>query len=234
MVYPALMLAASLAVAGVLLVWVIPNVTSLMGDLNQELPLATKVVLGVSDFLTSTWIPLGIAFCLAFLVLNRAVQTTRGRWVWHGLKLRLPVVGRLIRFVSISRFARTLSTLVSGGLNIVSALDISKRVAGNVVIGAAIDTAKDAITKGASIAGTLRQSGQFPPLVTHMISVGEASGELDEMLLRIADTYDKLVDNALQRMLALLGPILLMFVAGMILLIILSTLLPLLSLTSAL
>jgi general secretion pathway protein F len=103
-----------------------------------------------------------------------------------------------------------------------------------VVIGAAIDTAKDAITKGASIAGTLRQSGQFPPLVTHMISVGEASGELDEMLLRIADTYDKLVDNALQRMLALLGPILLMFVAGMILLIILSTLLPLLSLTSAL
>jgi general secretion pathway protein F len=234
MVYPALMLAASLAVVGLLLVYVIPNVTTLLRDLNQELPLITRIVVGVSQVITASWFYLGLGLCAALVLFNRAIQTARGRRVWDGVKLRLPVVGRLVRFVSISRFARTLATLVGGGLNIVSALDISRRVAGNVVIGAAIDTARNAITKGSSLAGTLRQSGEFPPLVTHMISVGEASGELDGMLTRVADTYDKLVDNTLQRLTALLGPILLIFVAVVILVIILSTLLPLLSLTSAL
>ena len=130
--------------------------------------------------------------------------------------------------------ARTLSTLQHGGLDIVRALGISKTVSGNAVIEAALDTAADAITHGATIAGTLRRSGEFPAMVTHMVAVGEASGELDAMLARIADTYDQLVDNSLSRLTALTGPILLLFVASVVVLIILSTVLPLLNLTMAL
>jgi general secretion pathway protein F len=162
------------------------------------------------------------------------VRTARGRLAWDGFTLRLPVFGRLIRYVAISRFARTLATLTAGGVSIVPALEISKTVASNAVIGSAIEDVKEAITRGSSIAGTMRTSGQFPPLVTHMISVGEASGELPAMLGKLADTYDAQVGNALQRMLALLGPILLIFVALVILMIILSTLLPLMNMTTAL
>jgi general secretion pathway protein F len=232
--YPLVVLGASFAVALFLLVYVVPNMTRLLRDLNQPLPLITRIVVGVSEFLVEWWIPLLMATAGAILVAGRLIETARGRRAWDSFKLRIPVLGRLMRFVSISRFARTLSTLVTGGLNIVSALDISRRVTGNVVIGRAAEEAKQAITKGASIAGTLRQTGEFPPLVTHMIAVGEASGELDTMLARVADVYDQLVQNALDRMLAVLPPVSIMLVGGVVVMIILSTLLPLLNLTSAL
>jgi general secretion pathway protein F len=232
--YPIVVLGASFAVALFLLIYVVPNMTRLLRDLNQPLPLITRVVVGISEFLVDWWMPLLLVSAGGVLVFSRVIETTRGRRAWDGFKLRVPVLGRLMRFVSISRFARTLSTLVTGGLNIVSALDISRRVTGNVVIGRAAEEAKQAITKGASIAGTLRQTGEFPPLVTHMIAVGEASGELDTMLARVADVYDQLVQNALDRMLAVLPPVSIMLVGGVVVMIILSTLLPLLNLTSAL
>lgn len=234
MIYPVLMLAFSCGVAGVLLVKVIPNITQMLRDMKQELPLVTRIVIAVSDLVTGYWLPAAIALAAAFVVWNRVVATERGRMAWDRFRLRTWVFGRLIRYVAIARFARTLATLTAGGVNIVSALDISKSVTANAVIARAVDDVKDAITRGSSIAGTMRTSGEFPPLVTHMISVGEASGELPAMLGKLADTYDAQVENALERMLALLGPILLVFVALVILLIILSTLLPLMSMTSAL
>jgi type II secretory pathway component PulF len=134
--------------------------------------------------------------------------------------------------ISISRFSRTLSTLLSGGVPIVRALEIASTTSGNQVIALAVGAAREAITRGSSIAQPLRQSGEFPPLVTHMISVGEASGELDSMLNKVADTYDELVSHALKRVLDLLGPLLLLFVAAVVVMIILSTLLPLMNLTA--
>jgi general secretion pathway protein F len=234
MIYPVLMLVFSGGVAGVLLVKVIPNITQMLRDMKQPLPFATRLVMGLSDIVVHYWLP-ALLF-LAFLVVawNRVVQTEAGRMRWDGFTLRLPVFGRLIRFVAIARFARTLATLTAGGVSIVPAMEISKTVASNAVIGRAVDLAKDAITRGSSIAGTMRTSGEFPPLVTHMISVGEASGELPAMLGKLADTYDDQVSNALSRLMALLGPILLIFVALVILLIILSTLLPLMNMTTAL
>lgn len=232
--YPLVVLGASFAVALFLLVYVVPNMTRLLRDLNQQLPLLTRIVVGLSEFLVEWWVPLAIVSALGILIFGRVIETRRGRFAWDRFKLRVPVLGKLMRFVSISRFARTLATLVNGGLNIVSALDISQRVSGNVVIARAVEEAKQAITKGSSIAGTLRQTGEFPPLVTHMIAVGEASGELDTMLSRVADVYDQLVQNALDRMLAILPPIAIMMVGGVVVVIILSTLMPLLNLTSAL
>ena len=234
MIYPVLMLVFSGGVAGVLLVKVIPNITTMLRDMKQELPLATRVVIVLSEIVTRYWFPSLLAIALLVVVWSRVVATEAGRLRWDGLMLRMPVFGRLIRYVAIARFARTLATLSAGGVSIVPAMEISKSVASNAVIGRAVDEAKDAITRGSSIAGTMRTSGEFPPLVTHMISVGEASGELPAMLGKLADTYDDQVSNALSRMLALLGPILLIFVALVILLIILSTLLPLMNMTTAL
>ncbi|HKC51750.1 MAG TPA: type II secretion system inner membrane protein GspF [Myxococcota bacterium] len=234
MIYPVLMLVFSAGVAGVLLVKVIPNITSMLRDMKQELPLATRLVIVLSDVVTHYWFPVVIALAVLFIVWSRVIRTEAGRLRWDAFTLRLPVFGRLIRYVAIARFARTLATLSAGGVSIVPALEISKEVASNAVIGRAIEDAKEAITRGSSIAGTMRTSGEFPPLVTHMISVGEASGELPAMLGKLADSYDDQVSNALQRLLALLGPVLLIFVAMVILLIILSTLLPLMNMTSAL
>jgi general secretion pathway protein F len=234
MIYPALMLVFSGAVAGVLLVKVIPNITTMLRDMKQELPFTTRVVVAVSDIVTVYWFPALLVIAAAFLIWSRVVRTERGRLAWDGLMLRMPVFGRLIRYVAIARFARTLATLSAGGVNIVGALEIARSVTSNAVIARAVDGVKEAITRGSSIAAQMRSSGEFPPLVTHMISVGEASGELPAMLGKLADTYDTQVENALQRMLALLGPILLVFVALVILVIILSTLLPLMNMTSAL
>ena len=203
-------------------------------DLNQPLPTSTLIVIGASDFLRQWWAILLSTFAGAALVLNRLIQTERGRFAWDRMRLRLPLIGRVVRHVAIARFARTLSTLLSGGLRIVQGLEIAKAVAGNAVIRRAIEDAQEAITRGATVAGPLRQSGEFPSMVTHMIAVGEASGELDTMLSKVASTYDELVSNSLNRLTAMMGPILLVFVAGVVVLIIMSTLLPLLNLTAAL
>ncbi len=234
MVYPLLMVVVSLAVASVLLVKVIPTITSLLRDLDQPLPLATVVVIAISDFLIAWWIPLLVGGAALWLLVNRLIATERGRLVWDRLLLRAPIFGRVIRLVSVSRFSRTLSTLLAGGVNIVRSLEISRDVTGNAVIAIAIDGARDAITRGASIAVPMRQSGEFPPMVTHMVAVGEASGELEGMLEKVAETYDELVANSLNRMTALMGPVLLLIVASLVVIIILSTLLPLLNLTAAL
>jgi general secretion pathway protein F len=233
MTYPILMLVMSTLVMGVLLVKVIPSITSLLTDRGEELPMLTKGVIAVSDFLTAFW-PLLITGAIgSFLAFNRAIRTQRGRLAWDSFLLRAPALGKTVRCAAISRFARTLSTLLNGGVNIVQAMDIACNVSGNLVIGKAVTQARDSITQGTSIAAPLRQSGQFPPLVTHMISVGEASGELDTMLTRVADTYDDLVDHALGQLNALLGPILLLFVAGVVVIVVLSTLLPLMRLTAS-
>ena len=234
LMYPVIMIGMSMVVMGVLLVKVIPTIAGLLEDLNQPLPLPTLIVIKASQLVITWWLPATVVTGVTFLVVYRFIHTERGRMQWDRLRLRLPVAGRVIRHVSISRFARTLATLLEGGLNIVQALDISKTVTANAVIGAAIDDAKIAITKGATIAGPLRQSGQFPPMVMHMVAVGEASGELSPMLAKVADTYDDLVGNSLNRFTALMGPVLLIAVALVVVMVILSTLLPLMNLTSAL
>jgi general secretion pathway protein F len=234
MIYPVLMLSVSAVVLGVLLVKVIPTITGLLEDMNQELPMTTRIVIGLSEFLVEWWMVIGAILAGGLLALNRTIQTERGRVWWDRVRLRAPLLGRSVRYISISRFARTLSTLLSGGVDIVQALDISKAVAGNTVIQRAVNQAREAIVRGSSIAAPLRQSGEFPPMLTHMVAVGEASGELDTMLGKVADTYDELVANALDRLTAVLGPVLLLFVAGVVVVIILSTLLPLMNLTSSL
>jgi len=231
--YPIVILTVAAIVLGVLLVGVIPSVSQMLDDMGEETPLLTDIVVGASQLVTAYWIPgliLSIGLLFAFL---RAIRTERGRLAWDRFRLKAPLIGRPTRLIAISRFSRTLATLLTGGVPIVQALEIAANTSGNSLISKAVRSAADSITKGASIAQPLRQSGEFPPLVTHMISVGEASGELDTMLVKVADTYDNLVENALKKMLDLLGPVLLLFVAGVVVMIVLSTLLPLVNLVSS-
>ena len=161
------------------------------------------------------------------------IGTERGRDGFDALKLRLPVVGRTIRIIAIARFSKTLSTLLAGGLPITSALQTAGEVTNNTVLSRAINAARDAITEGASIAAPLRASGEFPPMVTHMIEVGERSGELEAMLGKVADTYEEQVETAVSRLTALLEPLLILLMVGIVIVIIMATLVPLLQVTSS-
>jgi len=171
-----------------------------------------------------------VAVALAF---RQAVQTERGRALFDRTRLRLPVVGRVTRLLAIARFTRTLSTLLAGGVPIVRALDIARHVTNNVQLASVVDEAKVAITEGASLATPLRTSGEFPPLVTHMVEVGERSGELEAMLGKVAETYDEQVETSLSRLTSLLEPFLILVMVGIVLVIILATLMPLLQITSS-
>ncbi len=234
LIYPAVMFGFALLVVAALVVFVLPQISELLKSLNQPLPIYTRIVISSSNFAKNYWWAIA-ALCAAFGYAFRAlVRTPSGRAWFDRTRLRLPVVGKVSRTLAISRFTRTLATLLAGGIPIVRALDTAKHVANNVVIGDAIDAAKEAITGGASLAKPLRQSGQFPPLVTHMVEVGEHSGELEAMLAKVADTYDEQVETTMTRLTALLEPLLILLMVGIVMVIISATLVPLLQITSSL
>jgi general secretion pathway protein F len=234
LVYPIFMLVFTCVIVAVLVTFVLPQITSLLESLDQELPLYTRMIIAGSDWLRSYWwVLLGIVAAAA-MGFRAFVATERGRLAWDTTVLRLPIVGRVARVVAVSRFSRTLETLLAGGIPIVRAMDVGRDVAGNVVLGAAIDRARESITEGASIAAPLRQSGEFPPMVTQMIEVGEQSGQLEAMLAKVAETYDEEVETTVSRFTALLEPVLILVMVGIVLFIILATLQPVMKLTTSL
>ncbi len=234
LIYPLVMLGFAAFVVGVLVTVVLPQITQLLQTLDQPLPFYTRWIINGSTFVREAWWALLLAFAGGLMGLRAAIRTPPGRAFWDRLMLRLPVVGRSVRLIAISRFTRTLSTLLSGGLPIVRALSTAKDVANNTVLGQAIDEARESITEGASIAQPLRASGEFPPLVTHMIEVGERSGQLEAMLAKVADTYDEQVETMVTRLTALLEPLLILIMVGIVVVIILATLVPLLNITTSL
>lgn len=233
LIYPTVMFLFALVVVGVLVTVVLPQISELLTSLDQELPLATVIIIAVSDFARSYWWAIAILTVLAGIGFRMVIATERGRDAFDALKLRLPVVGRTIRIVAIARFSKTLSTLLAGGLPITTALQTAGEVTNNTVLSRAINAARDAITEGASIAAPLRASGEFPPMVTHMIEVGERSGELEAMLGKVADTYEEQVETAVSRLTALLEPLLILLMVGIVIVIIMATLVPLLQVTSS-
>jgi general secretion pathway protein F len=234
LIYPAVMFFFAMVVVAALVTLVLPQITELLTSLDQELPIYTRLIIGLSNFARDWWWALLAAGVGFGVLLGAAIRTERGRRAWDRLKLDLPVVGRVVRLVAISRFTRTLSTLLAGGIPIVRALDVSKHVAANVILGDAVDAARTSLTEGATLAAPLRASGEFPALVVHMVDVGERSGALEAMLAKVADTYDEQVETAVTRLTALLEPLLIMFMVGIVLVIIFATLAPLLQITSSL
>lgn len=220
MIYPGVIMGVAGSAITVLLIFVIPTFESMFASVGLALPLPTRIVIGLSNFLQGYWWALIIGGFFAFQSLKRYYATSDGQLKIDGLLLRAPVLGDVLRKSAVSRFTRTLGTLISSGVSILDGLEITAKTAGNRVVSDAILASRTSIAGGDTISAPLSKSGVFPPMVISMIAVGEQTGGLDEMLSKIADFYDEEVDAAVSGLLSLLEPLMIVFlgvvVGGMV------------------
>ncbi|MGA3117940.1 MAG: type II secretion system F family protein, partial [Syntrophobacteraceae bacterium] len=209
--YPVIVVAIAIIVVAVILIWVIPVFSRLFQDAGVKLPAMTLFVMNVSDFTKNYFHWMIAGLILLFFGLRQFRKTTRGRDIFDRLLLRMPVFGVLIRKVAVARFTRTLGTMLSSGVPILDGLDVVAATAGNSVVEKAIRNARLSISEGRPVAEPLAETRVFPPMVTQMISVGEATGALDTMLAKIADFYDEEVDSAVGVLTSMLEPLLILF-----------------------
>jgi type IV pilus assembly protein PilC len=207
MVYPIAVVVIAGAVVGVILWKVIPTFAALFSGLGADLPLATRVVIAMSDNLVRYFPFLAVGAGLVAYAFKRYYATENGRRVIDGTMLKLPVLGNILRRIAVARFCRTLATLISSGVPILDGLEITARTAGNSIIEDAVMVTRKSIERGETISVPLKETKVFPPMVTQMIGVGEATGALDTMLAKIADFYEEEVDTAVAGLLTLLEPI---------------------------
>jgi type IV pilus assembly protein PilC len=207
MVYPIAVIVIAGGVVGVILWKVIPTFAAMFEGLGAELPLPTRVVIGLSNALVSYGIFLIIGLAVAGYAFKAYYGTPAGRRVIDAVTLKLPVLGLLMRKIAVARFCRTLATLISSGVPILDGLDITAKTSGNAIVEEAILKTRTSIERGETISAPLKETAVFPPMVTQMIGVGEATGALDTMLAKIADFYEEEVDTAVAGLLTLLEPI---------------------------
>jgi len=231
--YPLFMLVFAGVVVGVMVTLVLPQITQLLLDQNLDLPWYTAAVIAFSDILRGYWWLLLVMIGASIAAYRSVYRTERGRSVLDRFWLGFPVVGRVIRFLAIARFTRTLGSLLASSVNIVQALNIARHVANNSVFEKAADEARESILEGAALATPLRQCGEFPPLVTTMVEVGERSGDLEGMLIKVADTYEEQVETSVTRLTSLLEPVLILVMVGIVGIIIMAVLMPMLQLTES-
>jgi type IV pilus assembly protein PilC len=220
MVYPGVIISVAVIAIAVLLIFVIPTFQTMFASVNLELPLPTRIVIGMSKVLTSYWWAILAVIGLSIFGINRYYKTPSGRLQIDSVLLKFPVLGDVLRKSAVSRFTRTLGTLVSSGVSILDGLEITARTAGNMVIHNAVMESRQSIAGGDTIAAPLQRSKVFPPMVISMIAVGEQTGGLDEMLSKIADFYDEEVDAAVSTLLSLMEPVMIVvlgvIVGGMV------------------
>jgi type IV pilus assembly protein PilC len=216
MIYPIAVILIAAVVVTVILWKVIPTFASLFAGLGAELPLPTRVVIAMSNGVV-LFMPYFVVVAVGGVFAFRAYYATKnGRMTVDGLTLKLPILGMLMRKIAVARFCRTLATLLSSGVSILEALDITARTAGNAVVEKSVLTTRTSIERGETIAQPLRETGVFPAMVVQMIGVGEATGALDTMLGKIADFYEEEVDIAVAGLLTLLEPVMIAFLGGVV------------------
>jgi len=216
MMYPAVVFFVAMGATIFMLMFIIPTFAKMFTDFGGELPLPTKIVLGLSDFLRSKWWLLGGSVVAAVIAFKRFYATETGKMKIDAFTLKVPVLGQVLRKAAIARFTRTLGTLISSGVPILNGLDITARTAGNKVVERAIFNTRESISQGNTIADPLRASGVFPPMVTQMIGVGEQTGALDEMLDKIANFYDDEVDTAVEALTSIIEPVMIVVMGTLV------------------
>ncbi|HEX5222357.1 MAG TPA: type II secretion system F family protein [Verrucomicrobiae bacterium] len=236
MFYPVAVLVVAVAIMGVLIVVVIPKFKEVFAGLGEgrPLPAFTQLVLNISDTVRGNIIGTAITVASVVIAFLLFTKTKFGRRVWDKFKLKMPVLGPVVSKVAISRFTRTLGTLVSSGVPILQALTIVRETSGNVVIANAVTAVHESVKEGETITAPLEASGVFPPMVVSMVDVGEQTGALPEMMMKIADNYDDEVDNAVAAMTSLLEPIMIIFLAVIVGSIVIAMFLPLIDLMNGL
>jgi type IV pilus assembly protein PilC len=216
LVYPAVVLTVAMGATAFMLIFIIPTFAKMFTDFGGDLPLPTKIVLVLSDFLVKFWWLLGLMIVAAAVIFQRYYATENGkRVVDHGM-LKFPVIGDVLLKGAVARFTRTLGTLIASGVPILAGLEITAKTAGNKVIAEAIMTARASIREGETVSAPLKQSGVFPPMVVQMISVGEQTGALDEMLTKIAVFYEAEVDTAVDTLTSIIEPCMIVVMGGIV------------------
>lgn len=233
MTYPIIMLTVTFGILIGLFVFLIPKLTVIFESNPQlTLPWYTTMIIHFSSFLVNSWYILVGVIVVGFLIFNNWKRTEAGAKQWDAICLKLPVAGPVVRMVAVARFTRTLATLLTGGVPMLMAMDIVRNVVDNHVIAQAIDEARSNISEGESIAGPLKKSGQFPPIVIHMVNIGEKTGDLETMLSQVADAYDFQVKNKLEGVTSLMGPIMTVVMGLVVGVIVMAVLVPMFELTN--
>jgi type IV pilus assembly protein PilC len=216
LVYPGVVLTVAMGATAFMLIFIIPTFAKMFSDFGGELPLPTKIVLIMSNFLTSYWWAMILAMVGAGIAFTRYYATDSGKRVVDQIMLKFPVIGDVLLKGAVARFTRTLGTLIASGVPILSGLEITARTAGNKVISEAIMDARASIREGETVAAPLKASGVFPPMVVQMISVGEQTGALDEMLTKIAVFYESEVDTAVDTLTSIIEPVMIVVMGGIV------------------
>jgi general secretion pathway protein F len=233
MVYPVILLFVAVLVVGVLFTVVIPKLAKMFEDIDMALPFQTRVLIWLSGFVGNYWWLMLIVFVGGFLGFKKYISSGKGEMWWNRVLINAPVFGKVNRKVAISRFSKTLSTLLVSGVPILNAMDIVKRVIGNKVLEEALSIARENIKEGESIAVPLKRSKEFPPIVIQMISIGEQSGELEEMLETLADSYEKEVSYTMDRLTAMIEPVMIVVLAFIVGFIVFAVVMPILQINEA-
>ena len=216
LIYPVAVVSMAFLIVGALLKWVVPIFANLFAGLGVNLPLPTRIVVGLSGFVQSFWWIFGVGGFAIYYGLKQVRKTPSGRYYFDKALLHIPVMGSLLRKIAVGRFTRTLGTLITSGVPILEGLSITARTSGNAVLEEALMKVRKAIEEGRTIVDPLRECGVFPNMVTQMIGVGEATGAMDSMLQKIADFYEEEVDAATKDMLAMLEPVIIGLLGVMI------------------
>jgi type IV pilus assembly protein PilC len=232
MTYPTICLAISFLILGVILIFVIPVFEEMFSSMGAALPIPTQLVVQMSNFLKSNFLFIIMGIFALIFVIKKIYKTEKGRYKIDAMLLRAPIAGPLIRKVAVSKFTRTLSTMLQSGVPILDALQVVAKTSGNKVIEAAVVRVAESISEGRPIAEPLEESGVFPNMVVQMINVGESVGALDTMLAKIADFYDDEVDQAVSNITAMIEPLMMVVLGGMIGGIVVAMYLPIFSMAS--
>lgn len=226
LVYPIFMAIIGTGVLFFLLSFVVPNLTRIFTEMKQVLPLPTTILIWFSDFMRSYWWAILVVIVAIIIGIREFIKSPKGRHIWDTLKLHLPVIGQINRKIALSRFGRTLGSLLQSGVPLITSLQIVRNIVNNVLIGAVIDEAMEDIQAGKSLNLALSRSIWFPPVFRQMVSVGEQSGDLEGMLHKVADAYEREVETRITGMTALIEPIMILFMAAIVGFIVISILLP--------
>ena len=233
LIYPMIMMGVGVIVVAVLMAFVVPRVTQLIKGKGQELPLPTRVLITCSDFLVNYWLLVLIGLLLGSIAVNLFLNSEKGGLAWDRFKLRLPVFGDLMRKQAMARFSITFATMLRSGVPALQAIDVTKSVLDNKVLQNALQEVHDRVVEGTDIATPMKMSGAFPPTISYMVGVGEQAGNLEEMLERIAGTYDEEVDLATQKLTSVIEPLIIVLLAMIVAGIVIAIVLPLLQLQRA-
>jgi len=230
MIYPVVMIAAGATAITILMTVVIPKIMSIFKDMEQALPMPTQILIGIMNFLGNRWYLIIGGALLGCGVIYQFLHTEEGRAFWHRTQLRIPILGDVILKREVARFARTLGSLLKNGVSILSSLEITREVMSNSLVQEEILKVSENITQGSGIAAPLKGSKIFPPLVVNMVAIGEETGRLHDVLLRIASSYEVQVERSIKTLTALIEPMIILFMGLVVMFVVVSMLLPIFTL----